>query len=324
MNKQQTQKVNMIDSTVAVLNIPVNKALWTTNTAFAAAVTSISTNMATLNSSDSTRMSGPQAFTETKGQAKVNLIAATMLHAAAGKGYAASVNNTALKTTCSISETSLVAAKDADLGNMCMNIYTAVQPFIGSMASWNVNATTLATLNTDITAFNALVGTPLAQISTQNAAATAIDAQIEIIEGILENTIDTLMVQFKTNHAAFFDAYTSARKIHSTGVHHSTTFAGGVYKTGGAALANAQVVLSVDGNELRKHFTDASGHYRFTRLHLGDYTLTVSIAGYVTQTKTHNITVLQSVEDSFTMVATGGGGTSPTPTPTPTPNTNNQ
>src|SRR5665213_938754 len=261
-------------------------------------------------------MSSSAPFTETKGQAKINLINETMLHAAAGKGFAASVNNTGLKTTCSISETSLVAAKDADLGSLCRNIYTAVQPFIGSMASWSVNTSTMTTLDNDINTFNSLLGTPLAQISTQNAVSAAIDAQIDVITEILENTLDTLMVQFKTNHAAFYDAYTSARKIHSTGVHHSTTFAGGVYKSGGAALEHAQVVLSLEGNELRKHFTDASGHYRFTRLHLGDYTLTVSAPGYVTQTKTFNITTLQSVNTDFTMAATGGGGgTNPTPTP---------
>ena len=309
MNKQQTQKVNMIDASMAVLNIPVNKALWTANTTFAAAVTSVATNMAVLNSSDSTRMQSPQPFTETKGQAKVNLIAETMLHAAAGKGYATSVNNTALKTTCSISESNLINAKDADLGNMCMNIYTAIQPFIGSMAAWNVNATTLATLNTDITTFAALVGTPQGQISTQNAAAAAIDAQINILQGILENTIDTLMVQFKTSHAPFFNAYTSARIIHGTGIHHSTTFEGYVYKTGGTPLANMEVKIILGGNQLRKHFTDTSGHYRFTRLHLGNYSITVSGAGYITQTKTFNITILQSIEDDFTMVANGSGTT---------------
>src|ERR1035437_3703531 len=302
MNKEQTQKVNMIDASMAVLNIPVNKALWTANTAFSAAVTSVSANISTLNSSDSMRMSSSTPFTETKGQAKVTLIAATMLHAAAGKGYATSVNNTALKTSCSISETSLVAAKDADLGNLCMNIYTAIQPFIGSMGAWNVNATTLGVLNTDITGFASLVGTPQAQISTQNSAAMAIDAQIVTIDGILTNTIDTLMVQFKTTHAVFYDAYVSAREIHSTGIHHSTTFAGHVYNARGAALQHIEVTISIAGNQLRKHFTDASGHFRFTRLHLGIYDLTASGAGYVTQTKTHNVTTLQSITDTFTMV----------------------
>jgi hypothetical protein len=318
MNKDQTQKVNMIDTTMAVLNMAVNKTLWTANTAFTNAVTSVSSNMSTLNLSDSTRLASSAPFTETKGQAKVNLIAETLLHAAAGKGYATSVGNTAMKSICSIAESTLIGTKDADLGNLCMNIYTAVQPNIAAMGSWNVNATTLATFNTDITTFSSLVGTPLAQISTQNAAAATIDAQIVTITGILENTIDTLMVQFKTSHAAFYDAYVSARVIHSTGVHHSTTFAGNVYTAAGAALANMKVELSLSGNELRKHFTDTSGHYRFTRLHLGTYALTVSGAGYVTQTKSFTINTLQSVDTNFTMVATGGG-TSPIPTPTPTP-----
>jgi hypothetical protein len=52
-------------------------------------------------------------------------------------------------------------------------------------------------------------------------------------------------------------------------------------------------------------------------LHLGNYTLTISLAGYVTQTKSFTITTLQSVDTDFTLVATGGGGgTNPTPTPT--------
>jgi hypothetical protein len=318
MNKQQSQKVNMIDASVAVLNTPANKVIWNTNTAFTAAMTNLNSNMATLNSADTTRLASSVPFTETKAQAKANLIAATMLHAAAGKGYAASVNNTSLKATCSISESSLTKSADSNLGNMCMNIYNAVQPFIGSMAAWSVNATTLANLNTSITTFAGLVGTPVGQISVQNAAAMAIDAQIETIYGILRDTIDTLMAQYKVNHASFYNAYFAAREVHHTGTHHSTTFEGFVYKTGGVALQHALVVLSIGGNELRRHFTAANGHYRFTRLHLGTYTLTISLAGYVTQTKSFTITTLQNVDTDFTLVATGGGGgTNPTPTPTP-------
>ncbi len=317
MNKQQSQKVNMIDASVAVLNTPANKVIWNTNTTFTAAMTNLNSNMATLNSADTTRLASSVPFTETKAQAKANLIAATMLHAAAGRGYAASVNNTSLKTICSISESSLTKSADANLGNMCMNIYNAVQPFIGSMAAWSVNATTLTNLNTNITTFNGLVGTPVGQISVQNAAAMAIDAQIETIYGILRDTIDTLMEQYKVNHASFYNAYFAAREVHHTGTHHSTTFEGFVYKTGGVALQHALVVLSISGNELRRHFTAANGHYRFTRLHLGNYTLTISLAGYVTQTKSFTITTLQSVDTDFTLVATGsGGGTNPTPTPT--------
>ncbi len=319
MNKKQTQKVNMIDSTVALLNIPANKAIWTGNATFTATMNSILTNMGVLNNADSTRMAGPQPFTETKAQAKEALIAATLLHAAAGRGYATSVGNTGMKTICTITESSLVSSKDADLGNMCRNVYTAVQPNIAAMGDWACNATTLAAFNGDINTFNALVGTPQAQISSQHAAAGSIDAQVEIIEGILENTLDTLMMQYKAPHAALYNGYMSARVTHSTGVHHSTTFKGFIYNAAGVALPHMEIVLMLSGNKLRKHYTDASGHFRFTQLHLGDFTITVSGAGFVTQTKTFNITTLQSIEADFTMVATGGttgggtttGGTTP-------------
>jgi len=303
MNKEQTQQVNMIDASVAFLNMTVNKVIWTGNATFSAAVGNVLTNMGVLNSMDSVRMSSSTPFTETKGQAKTALIEATMLHAAAGIGCAASAGDTELKSICSIAERSLILCKDADLGNKCRNIYTAVQPYVGSMGDWNVDAATLLSFDGDITTFASLVGTPQAQISTQHAAAKAIDTQIDIIKEILKSTIDTLMVQFKKNEAAFYNGYFSARKIHSTGIHHSTTFAGYIYKTAGVALPHMEVVLTLDGKEIRKHFTDESGHFRFTRLHLGDYVLTVSGAGYVTQTRSFTIDVLQSVEVDFVMAA---------------------
>ena len=313
MNKEQTQIVNMIDSTISFLNMPANKAIWSGNSTFSAGVSSILTNMGNLNLTDSMRLAGSQSFTETKGQAKAALITATMLHAAAGVGYATNVGNTGMKTICSIAESTLRNTPDADLGNLCKNIYTAVLPNISLMGDWAVNATTLGTFNGDINTFGALVGTPQAQISSQNAAAGVMDTQLTAIKGILSNTLDTLMVQFKGSHVAFYEGYMNARVVHSTGVHHSTTFKGDAVNATGGALPHIEIVLTLGGNELRKHFTDVSGHFRFTRLHLGDFELTASGADLVTQTKTYNITTLQSVEVTFTMVAVGsaptGGGT---------------
>ncbi|MHB8259943.1 MAG: carboxypeptidase-like regulatory domain-containing protein [Bacteroidia bacterium] len=302
MNENQSQKVNMIDSVMSFLNMPANKPIWIGNRTFNTAVGNILSNMGTIGLADGTRQASPIPFTETKGQAKTALIAETMLHAAAGKGYATSVNNTGLKSICSITESSLVHTKDADLASKCRNIYTAVQPFIGSMSDWNATAATLLVFDGDITTFGNLVGTPQAQISMQHAAVGAIDAQITLIEGGLKDTIDTLMVQFKTSHATFYEGYLSTRKIHSTGVHHSTTFEGYARDTAAVALAHIEVTLTLAGKQIRKHFTPASGHYRFTRLHLGTYVLEVSGPGFITQTRTFEVTTLQVIKTDFVMV----------------------
>ena len=303
MNQKQTQKVNMIDTSLAVLNVTANKALWSANTTFSTAVDNVLINMGMLNNADGTRLVSPVPFTETKGQAKVDLIESTLLHAAAGRGYAASVNDTTLKGICIITETSLVYSKDTDLGSRCMNIYTAVQPFISSMADWNVNAATLLAFNGNIHTFTNLVGTPLAQMNAQNAAVAVIDAQIELIEGILTDTLDTLMLQYKTSNPDFYNAYMNARTIHSTGVHHSTIFLGFIRTAAAVALPHMEVVLTLNGKEVRKHFTDINGHYKFTRLHLGEFVLTVSGPGYITQTKSFTVNALQSFSTDFTMIA---------------------
>ncbi|MHB8261801.1 MAG: carboxypeptidase-like regulatory domain-containing protein [Bacteroidia bacterium] len=48
--------------------------------------------------------------------------------------------------------------------------------------------------------------------------------------------------------------------------------------------------------------TDATGKYRFTRLHPGTYVITISKAGYVTQTKTITVSVNGTYENDFVMV----------------------
>jgi hypothetical protein len=304
MNNIQIQKTNMIDASLVVLN--ENKPVWQANATFSGAVDNIQSSMGLLNTADTIRLALTLPLTETKGQAKVALIAATMLHAAAGLGYGSNTGNVALQATCDIAESYLVKQPDAELGNACMIIYNAVQPFIGSMAAWSVDVASLAVLESDITTFNGLVGTPAGQISIKAAAGARIDTQLDTIDGILHTVVDTLMLQFKTTHADFYNAYSSARKIHHTGVHHSVIFEGFIYDANGNALLHAEVILSLNAKTLRKHFTDESGKYRFTRLHTGTYVMQITAPGFVTQSKTFSITVLQTVETNFTMHVAGG------------------
>ena len=311
MNQKQIQKINMIDSTLVVLNQSQNKSLWQANPTFSSAVNNIQANIGVLNTADTVRLATTIPFTETKGQAKVALIEATMLHAAAGIGYASSAANAALRASCEVTESGLIRTPDADLGSACMIIYNAVKPFIGNMGDWIVSALTLAALEADVNTFNLLVGTPVGQVSIKTAAGLTIDTQLLAIDGILDNLVDTLMVQFKTAQPSFYDAYFSARKIHNTGVHHSVIFSGFIYDSTGVAVPHAEVKLSINGKILRKHFTDESGKYRFTRLRIGIYLMQVSLPGFVTQSKTFNLTELQFVETDFTLHVVGpitGGG----------------
>jgi hypothetical protein len=301
MNQKQIQKINMVDATLVVVN--QNKPLWQANATFTSAVNAVQTDVGVLNVADTVRLAVTMPLTETKGQAKVVLLAATMAHAAAGIGYAVSINSIPLKATCSVTESDLIRMADADLGNACMIVYNAVQPFIGSMAAWGVTTVTLTALQGDIATFNALVSTPVGQIGIKKAAGMTIDTQLEVIDGILADTLDTLMLQFKATQAAFYNAYFSARKIHHTGVHHSVIFEGFIYDATGGLIPYAEVTLRVDNKMLRKHFTDASGKYKFTRLTPNTYVMQISAPGFVTQSKTFVITVLQVVDADFTMLS---------------------
>jgi hypothetical protein len=80
-------------------------------------------------------------------------------------------------------------------------------------------------------------------------------------------------------------------------------------------------LVELTGDAKHHKTTDATGHYKFTRLHPGTYTITVSRTGYATQTKTIVVKENGTVDTDFTLVAatgstpTGGGTTTGTTPP---------
>ena len=57
----------------------------------------------------------------------------------------------------------------------------------------------------------------------------------------------------------------------------------------GAVVPNAEVtLLRIATGERRQTKTDASGNYSFPLIEIGDYTVTVALAGFKTQTQTHH------------------------------------
>lgn len=85
-----------------------------------------------------------------------------------------------------------------------------------------------------------------------------------------------------------------------------TTYTGFIYDNHSHALVGASVNLS--GAATHHKTTNATGEYKFTRLHPGSFTITVSASGFVTQTKTVNVTANGTEHIDFTMVAVAGGG----------------
>lgn len=62
------------------------------------------------------------------------------------------------------------------------------------------------------------------------------------------------------------------------------TISGSIKNTNGAAIAKAKVELSKKGSKpITTEYTDSNGNYSFSNLEIGDYTLSVSAIGYISQ-----------------------------------------
>ena len=110
------------------------------------------------------------------------------------------------------------------------------------------------------------------------------------------------MMQYQNGHEDFFNEYRSARVIVDIGHRHTVILKGFIYDANNHALADVLVALS--GKAKYKKFTNATGKYKFTRLHTGSYVLTVSKSGFVTQTKTIEAVTNGAIETDFVLIAT--------------------
>ena len=157
-----------------------------------------------------------------------------------------------------------------------------------------------------------MIGAPGLQQSIVAHATITLEQHFTAADALLKNSLDPLMEQYETSNANFYNQYHSARVIHDIGHRKTVMLEGFIYNAAGHAVAGASVSLTPtlsqgEGGVASHHkITDATGHYKFTRLHIGSFSIKVSAAGYVTQIKTVDATQNGTIDTDFTLVATGG------------------
>jgi hypothetical protein len=85
------------------------------------------------------------------------------------------------------------------------------------MADYNLTPAMLTDLDTAITAYSGVLGTPRAAVAGRTGVTEAIKAEIERADANLENILDRLILQFAAGHPAFTTAYDTARKVVNAG-----------------------------------------------------------------------------------------------------------
>ena len=293
----------MYKAVLAVMNS--FNSVWSSNTVIAAIVVSLQNYVNVIVGSEQNQKTGTLGATKNKESLAEALINLAITIASAGKAYAVSVNNVLLKQACSITKSDLARAKTIDLIALCKNLYTAVNPYAASLTPFGADAASLTSFNTAITNFDGNSSQPaLARAVVKNATIN-IALQSTNVSQLLDEQLDLLMVQYQSTNADFYNQYTEARVIHDLRRRKKVTVKGYVYINSNQALTGATVELSGNGITKQK-ITDATAAFKFMRLNTGTYTITVSAAGYVTQSKTLTAGSPQVLVVDFMLAAAGG------------------
>jgi hypothetical protein len=202
-------------------------------------------------------------------------------------------------------------AADTDADDICQNIHDNLNSYIANTTFYGATTTTQTTLQNAINTYSAMIGKPRAQIAIVRNATLTIEQHLTALNNIFKDQLDGVMAAlYTTTNAPFYNEYVSTRVIVDIGHRHTVILKGFIYDAHNNALAG--VLVELTGAAKHKKTTEATGKYIFTRLHTGTYTLTISKAGYVTQTKTIVVKDNGTIETDFVLVAVGGttgGGT---------------
>lgn len=309
MNRHQINELNMYDAVEQLLN--ANTGIWSSNAAMSATVSTFISHVNAINANDTVQKTSSIGTTQTKETAKFNMAMSAIAVANAGKSYATATSNQVLFDAMNHAKNEILKASDTDADDISQNIHDNIQPYIANTVAYGATATSLTNLQNLITAFSALIGKPALQKSIVANATLTLAQHFSAANALLKNQLDGLMTQYQTPNAVFYNQYHSVRVINDIGHRHTVTFTGFIYDNHGHAITGANVALS--GHASHHKITNATGEYKFTRLHTGSFTLTIIANGFATQTKNITVTVNETLHNDFTMVAN----------PTPPPNNTN-
>jgi len=162
------------------------------------------------------------AKTETalKGETKTALINAASKVLAGIGAHAAAINDTRLKMDSDITDYDLNRLRQNDLITEIHAIYDMALPIASELTTWHVTQDDIDALDTNSAAFDAK-DPAIKNIKARSAKATAdIKAKLDEAYNFTKDTIDAMMLPYKTVNPTAYGHYQKAREIiHTAGGH---------------------------------------------------------------------------------------------------------
>ena len=217
--------INLLDMLKSVLRFfDENPQLFEGKPALQQAVEKLRNYVAEVEALELEQAKNAKTETALKGETKTALINAALKVLAGIGAHAAATNDSRLKMDSDITEYDLNRLRQNDLITEIHTIYDMALPLMPYLSTWHVAQQDIDALNTNSTEFDAK-DPAIKNIKARSAKATAdIKAKLDEAYNFTKDSLDAMMLPYKTVNPTAYGHYQNAREIiHTAGGHKKGT-----------------------------------------------------------------------------------------------------
>ena len=275
MTDQQNAKLSMYNVVASVMDD--NTAKVATVAALVTVAANFKTTAEAISNTAEQQATITTGVTPDKNATRESLRNTTVNIAGILYAYAVSVNNIILQGKSKITYSALRDLKDDELGERAQSIHDEANAVIASLPPFGITAAVLTSYQTLIDSYEAKSPAPRAAQSQQVALTTQLKDLFKQADSTLKNSMDKLMLNFKTTDPQFFNTYTAAREIIDAG--SATTKISGTVTNIASAVGIAGAVITVEDQSYTAT-SEPDGSYELIIPVPGTYNIFCNHPGY--------------------------------------------
>lgn len=286
MNNLETNRVNMINSSIAFCDANPTATSGITN--FAIALAAVKAKMLLINGYNQIGSGNTKGVTADTNNIRGAMSDLAMKCASGTMAYANATNNNTLKEQVSYSRRELDKFKKEDIDDVCQGIHDAADANIANITGYGVSATDVSDLQAAINLYRAASQNPrLTKVTQSQAKKQAAKMVGEVIKDLLKGQMDVMVNTLKLTNASFVEGYYQAREIIDLGS-TSAKVRGEVRDENTAPLRGVVFSIYETGTEdlVKEVVTDAKGNFNASKLPMGNFDFVWSLSGYKTVKET--------------------------------------
>lgn len=211
MNKREENKYSMYKGVEKVLD--ENASVITPMTAFNDSVKSFKSILQQISDKDNQYRTVSKGATATKDNAEDDLIEIILKVASSAYVYGRKTKNESLKALCKVTPSELRQMRDTVLLQKGKDLYSKVNPVIGSLNTYGITAAIMTDLQNKTNTFESTLGSKESKFADSKASRQDLGKLFDDADDILKEEIDTFMDVIKEANVSFYNKYQAARVI---------------------------------------------------------------------------------------------------------------